>query len=75
MDVSGTRFREYKVIRINESGCSTLLLGAATLPLDTIQRRLNEEAQAGWQVVFQVVEAQRYLLFWTRESMIVTLGR
>lgn len=68
-------FKEYKVIRINENGCSTILLGAASLPTDTIQQRLNQEAQAGWQVVFQVVESQRYLFFWTRESLIVTLGR
>lgn len=68
-------FKEHKVIRINESGCSTILLGAASLPVDTIQQRLNQEVQAGWQVVFQVVENQRYLLFWTRESMIVTSGR
>lgn len=68
-------FKEYKVIRINESGCSAILLGAASLPVETIQERLNREALDGWQVVFQVIENQRLLLFWTRESMIVTLGR
>ena len=70
-----TRFKEYKVIRISENGCATILLGASILPTDLIQKRLNHEAEKGWQVVYEVVEQQRLLLFWTRESLIVTLGR
>lgn len=69
------RFKEYKVIRITENGCSTVLLGVATLPIDTIQQRINDEARNGWQVVFQIIERTRYLLFWERETMIVTFGR
>ena len=68
-------FKEYKVIRVNESGCATLLLGASLLPTDILQKRLNEEARQGWQVVFMVVEKARFLLFWERESLVVTLGR
>ncbi len=69
------RFKEYKVIRVNENGCATVLLGASTLPTDILEKRLNEEARQGWQVVYMVVEQARFLLFWTRESVIVTLGR
>jgi hypothetical protein len=29
----------------------------------------------GWQVVFQVVEARRFLLLWRREAVIITLGK
>ena len=68
-------FKEYKVIRICESGCATLLLGASLLPTDLLQKRLNKEAQEGWQVVFMVVEKSRFLLFWSRDSLVVTLGR
>ena len=69
------RFKEYKVIRVNENGCATILLGASTLSTDILEKRLNEEARQGWQVVYMVVEQARFLLFWTRESVIVTLGR
>lgn len=69
------RFKEYKVIRVNENGCATVLLGASTLSTDILEKRLNEEARQGWQVVYMIVEQARFLLFWTRESVIVTLGR
>jgi hypothetical protein len=68
-------YKEYKVIRVSESGCATLLLGASLLPTDILQKRLNEEARQGWQVVFMVVEKARFLLFWERASLVVTLGR
>ena len=29
----------------------------------------------GWQVVFQIIEEKRMMLFWKREAVIVTLGR
>ena len=69
------QFKEFKVIRIAESGCGTIFLGAATLPLKTIEETLNRHAAEGWQVVFMITERSRLLLFWSRESMIVTLGR
>lgn len=68
-------YKEYKVIRVSESGCATILLGSSLLPVDILQKRLNAEARQGWQVVFMVVEKARFLLFWTRESLVVTLGR
>ena len=69
------RFTEYKVIVVCESGCSTLLVGAASLPTDILQQRLNQEALNGWQCVFQIIERRRFLLFWTREAIICTLAR
>lgn len=40
-----------------------------------IESVLNKLAKDGWQVVFQTIERERYMLCWTRESMIITLGR
>jgi len=68
-------FKEYKVLLIAESGISTLLLGSGKLPVKKIETVLNEKAAEGWQVVFQVIEKKRFLLFWTREALLVTLGR
>jgi len=69
------KFQEYKVIYVVEGGCGTLLLGSSGLPLDKLEATLNEEAANGWQVVFQVLENKRFMLFWQREAVIVTLGR
>lgn len=69
------RFEEYKVIHVVEGGCGTILLGSSGLPLEKLEATLNEEAADGWQVVFQVLEQKRFLLFWQREAVIVTLGR
>jgi len=68
-------FNEYKVIRISESGCSAIFFGSANLPLKKIESTLNSASKEGWQVVFQVVENKRTLLLWSRESLVVTLGR
>ena len=70
-----TKFTEYKVVHIVEGGCGTLLLGSSGLPLQKLEAELNKYAQDGWQVVFQVLEQKRFLLFWNREAVIVTLGR
>ncbi len=69
------KFNEYKVLHIVEGGCGTLLLGSSGLPLKKLEATLNEQAAAGWQVVFQVIERKRFWLFWNREAVIVTLGR
>ena len=68
-------FTEYKVIAVSEGALGTLFFGASGMPLQRLQETLNQEVQEGWQVVFQVLEKKRFLLFWTRESVIVTLGR
>ncbi|UAA37648.1 DUF4177 domain-containing protein [Paraneptunicella aestuarii] len=69
------QYDEYKVIHVVEGGCGTLLLGSSGLPLKKMESTLNAEAANGWQLVFQVIENKRFMLFWTREAIIVTLGR
>ena len=68
-------YKEYKVIHVQESGCGTIFLGAAAIPITKMEATLNKAAAEGWQVVFQLVEKRRMMLFWTRESVVVTLGR
>ncbi len=69
------QYSEYKVVHVVEGGCGTILLGSSGLPLKKLESTLNKEAADGWQVVFQVIENKRFWLFWSRESVIVTLGR
>ncbi|MDA9050690.1 DUF4177 domain-containing protein [Pseudomonadales bacterium] len=69
------RYSEYKVVHIAEGGCGTILLGASGMPLKKMEAELNALAADGWQMVFQVIERKRYLLFWNREAAIITLGR
>ncbi len=68
-------YTQYKVLHIVEGGCGTVLLGASGLPIAKMEATLNAEAADGWQVVFMVVEQKRFLLFWSREAVILTLGR
>jgi hypothetical protein len=68
-------YSQYKVIHVAEGGCGTILLGASGVPLKRLEAMLNQEAAQGWQMVFQVIERKRFWLFWTREAVIVTLGR
>ena len=68
-------YDEYRVIHIVEGGCGTILLGSSGIPTEKLEDVLNNEAKDGWQMVFQIVEQKRFLLLWTREAVIVTLGR
>ena len=68
-------YSQYKVIEVSEGGCSTLIFGGAKLPLGKIEDTLNQHASEGSNVVFQVVEQKRFLLLWTRESIIITFGK
>lgn len=68
-------YREYKVISVAEGALGTLFLGASGMPLQKLEATLNEEAADGWQLAFQIIEQKRFWLFWSRETVIVTLGR
>jgi len=68
-------YKQYKVIAVSESGLSVMFLGAATLPLQKIEMELNAAAAQGWQVVFQILEQKRHLLFWKVDCLVITLGR
>ena len=50
-------------------------LGASGVPIQKMEAELNKQAQDGWQLAFQIVEQKRFLLFWKREAVIITLGR
>ncbi len=68
-------YREYKVLHVVEGGLGTILLGSSGIPIKKLEIELNKQAAEGWQVVFQVIEQKRFWLFWSREAVIVTLGR
>lgn len=70
-----TNYREYKVIVVEEGACGIIFLGASRMPVKKMEARLNAEAAEGWQMVFQVVEQRRFLLFFTKEAVVITLGR
>ncbi len=68
-------YKEYKIEMVSEGGCGTILLGASGLPVKRLEATLNQAAAEGWQLVFQVIEKKRFWLFWSRETVILTLGR
>ena len=68
-------YKEYKVIHVVEGGLGTIFLGASGIPVKKMETVLNTEATDGWQVVFQIIENKRFLLFWSREAVVITLGR
>jgi len=67
--------KEYKVIVVAEGGIGTVLLGASKLPIKKIEDVLNKYGKDGWEMDFMVIEAHRFLLFWTREAAVITLSR
>ncbi len=69
------QFKEYKILHVVEGGLGTIFLGASGIPIKKMEVALNKEASSGWQMVFQIVEQKRFLLFWKREAVIITLGR
>lgn len=68
-------YKEYKVIHIVEGGLGTIFLGASGIPIKKMETTLNKEASEGWEVVFQIVEMKRFFLFWSREAVVITLGK
>jgi hypothetical protein len=68
-------YKEYKVIHVVEGGLGTIFLGASGIPVKKMETLLNKEVTDGWQVVFQIIEKKRFLLFWSREAVVITLGR
>ncbi len=68
-------YKEYKVVYVAEGGFGTIVLGASGIPIRKLEQVLNREAADGWTLVFQFVEQKRFMLFWKREAVILTLGR
>ena len=75
MNLSVPKFKEYKIESISEGFLGTILFHASSLPVKKIEERINLRAKEGWQVVFQVLEEKRLLLFWQRETILITFGR
>ena len=68
-------FSEYKVEVIEEGACGTLFLGSSRMPVKKMEVVFNKEVSDGWQIVFQVIEKRRFLLFFSKEAVVVTFGR
>ena len=69
------KYREYKVEVVCDAGLSTLLFGSANINTTKLQQKLNDWALQGWVLNFMVTEHRRFLLFWKREAVIITLTR
>jgi len=67
--------KEYKVITIEEGALGTIFLGSSKIPVKKMEKVLNEYGAEGWNLEFQLIEQKRMLLFWKRESVVMTLSR
>lgn len=75
MENTSPHYTQYKVEIVSEGALGTLFLGSSAIPVEKLEARLNIMARQGWEHVFQVLEKKRFLLFWTRETVIVTFGK
>ncbi len=67
--------KEYRTVVITENGVANILFGESKLPLEKMEAIMNQYGRQGWKMVFQLVEARRYLLFFNREAVILTFER
>ena len=67
--------KEYKIVEVSEGALGTLFTGSSKLPLKKIEVVMNEYGRQGWNMDFMVIEHKRMLLFWDRESAIITFSR
>ncbi len=68
------RYKEYRVVYVAEKGPGGLFRSSG-VPVQKMEAALNEAVAEGWQVVFQLVERRRFLLFWSRQAVLITFGR
>ncbi|MHA7811837.1 MAG: DUF4177 domain-containing protein [Phycisphaerales bacterium] len=66
---------DYKTVRLSEGVLGAMLTGSSNLDTKKLETILNEYAMSGYRLVFQVLEQKRTLLFWKRESLILTFER
>ncbi len=66
---------EYKIETVAEGMLGSMILGASYVSGGKLEKILNERGAEGWELVMQVVEKRRFLLFWTREAVILTFKR
>jgi hypothetical protein len=67
--------KEYKVEVIKENALSSLVLGASKMPIEKMNRVMNQYGREGWDVCFQVIEQHRLFFLWTREAVVITFSR
>ena len=67
--------KEFKVEVIKEGALGTIFLGSSNLPIKKMEAVMNKYGGEGWDVSFQVIEKTRLLLFWSRESVVMTFSR
>lgn len=68
-------WKEFKVESVKESAFWTIFLWAAKVPLKKMETIMNKYGSEWWDVVFQIMESRRLLIFWTRETIIITFSR
>jgi hypothetical protein len=71
---TSARYKEYKVVQVTETGLGGLFRSAG-VPVWKVEAALNEAVAEGWQVVFQLIEKRRFMLFWSRQAVLITFGR
>ena len=67
--------KEFKVEVIKEGALGTIFLGSSSLPVKKMEAVMNKYGEEGWDVCFQVIGKTRLLLFWSRESVVMTFSR
>lgn len=67
--------KEFKTEIIKEGAISSILFGSSKVPLKKMEVVMNKYGEDGWDVVFQIIEHHRLLLFFSREAVIITFSR
>ena len=67
--------KEFKIEVVTEGALGTIFLGSSSLPIKKMEALMNLYGQQGWDVSFQLIEHRRLLLFWNRESAVITFSR
>lgn len=67
--------KEFKILTVSEGALGTVLLGASVIPEKKVEEVLNQYGGEGWDLDFMVIEKRRMMLFWQRETVIITLSR
>ncbi len=67
--------KRFKISTVSEGGCGTILFGSSSLPVEKMQKLMNDAGQSGWDISFINIEKKRYYLFWERETAIITFSK
>jgi len=70
----GARY-SYEVRLVSQGVLGTLLLGRSRIRAEAVSGVLNEMGSRGYRNTFQVLESRRFLIFWQRETLIITFER